>query len=107
MAPYYAAKRMQALRDTLAPDGRCQLCGVKPRKAKLAIDHVDGRDWEPRKLNRWSRAARYWREFLAGVRMRALCRKCNGGYRPPGYVPNVKKEHWYDRPVVELEPVPF
>ncbi len=84
MAPVYAAERMAALIKELAPDGRCALCGKKPRKIALQIDHVDGRDWTPRNHNRWTRAARYWREFLAGVRMRALCKKCNGTYRPPG-----------------------
>jgi hypothetical protein len=102
----HAHDRMEALRAALAPDGRCAICGVKPRATArrrggasgLQIDHVDGRDWTPRNHNRWTRAARYWREFLAGVRMRALCKKCNSGYRPPGYVSKVKKEHW---PAVE------
>ena len=58
-------------------------CGKRPRSWDgLEIDHVDGRDWSPRKLNRWSRVARYWREFHAGVRLRAACRSCNAGYNP-------------------------
>lgn len=60
--------------------GRCALCHSK--RKKLEIDHVDGRDWEPRRLNRWARVNRYWREYHAGVRLRVLCRSCNGGYRP-------------------------
>jgi hypothetical protein len=107
MASYYAAQRMQALRDALAPDGRCQLCGKKPRVQKLQIDHVDGRTWEPRKHNMHIRAARYWREYLAGVKLRALCKKCNGAHRPPGFVNGVKKEFWNAPTVVELEAAPF
>jgi len=53
--------------------GRCQSCGAKQ---KLEIDHVNGRDWEPRKVNRWVRIARYWREFHEG-KLQLLCRKCN------------------------------
>jgi hypothetical protein len=106
-SPYYAAQRMEALRRALAPDGRCALCGMKPRKIALQIDHVDGRDWTPRQHNAWIRAARYWREFEAGVRLRALCRKCNGKYRPPGFVLGVKKEHWPVVEQVESDHVPF
>lgn len=29
-------------------------------------------------MNQWTRIARYWREYNAGVRLRALCRSCNG-----------------------------
>lgn len=72
------AKRVELL-QILSPDRRCADCGTRKRSYDaLEIDHVEGRDWDPRKLNRWSRIARYWREFKAGVKLRALCRKCNG-----------------------------
>lgn len=105
MAPVYAAERMTALIAILAPDGRCALCGTKPRTKRLQIDHVDGRDWTPRNHNAWIRAARYWREFESGVRLRALCKRCNGGYRPPGYLQGVSKIQW-QKPQ-ELEDAPF
>lgn len=84
-----------ALVLTLSPNGTCQSCGRKPKKvSSLQIDHVDGRDWTPREHNQWTRAYRYWREYRAGARMRALCRKCNGGYRPPGYYDKAQAEYW-------------
>jgi hypothetical protein len=58
---------------------RCELCGYR---WKLEIDHVDGRDWQPRHVGRASRIARYFRELAAGVVLRLLCRSCNGGYNP-------------------------
>jgi hypothetical protein len=80
-----AFARKLALLKVLSPDRRCQMpaCGRRCRAWDgLEVDHVDGRDWSPRKLNRWSRVARYWREYEAGVRLRALCRSCNAGYNP-------------------------
>jgi hypothetical protein len=83
-----AHETMEWLRKQLAPDGRCQnpKCGKRPREHSLTIHHVDGRDWEPKKLNRWSRAKRYKTEYLAGVRMQALCMQCNAGIHPDGDV---------------------
>jgi hypothetical protein len=46
----------------------------------LEIDHVDGASWNKRACNAWIRAARYWREHKEGVRLRPLCRSCNGGH---------------------------
>jgi len=57
--------------------GICAKCGAYHSFDRLEIDHVDGRDWNLRKVNAWRRVARYWREFLSGVRMRVLCRSCN------------------------------
>lgn len=77
----WAARKREELLKILSPDGKCSKCGRKPRKHPLEIDHVDGREgWEPRKLNRWSRIARYWKEFHAGIKLRALCKPCNGGH---------------------------
>lgn len=79
-------RRREELLKILAPDGRCALCRRRPRATPLEIDHVDGRTWEklPSQLNRHSRIAHYWRDYNAGVRLRALCKGCNTGYRPPG-----------------------
>ena len=122
-AAMYGHERRVELLKLLAPDGCCAKCGRRPRGgvAALQIDHVDGRDWVPRQHNRWTRAARYWREYLAGVRLRALCKKCNGSYRPPGYRDRWTKqreaEHYQKQLEMEnaqhgnrtsdLEPVPF
>ncbi len=79
-----AAARRVELVQTLAPDRRCAICGRRVRAwASLEVDHVGGRAWSPRKLNRWARVARYWREYREGVRLRAAHRSCNAGYRPP------------------------
>lgn len=67
----------------LSPDGRCQKCNRKPRSIdSLQVDHVHGRTWDVTKVNRWTRAKRYWQEFKDGVMLRALCKKCNSGHRP-------------------------
>lgn len=90
-----AVRRREALIIELAPDLRCAECGEQfehPRR--LQIDHVDGKAWTARRLSPSSRVARYWREFLAGVPMRALCGSCNcssgcnrRGLMRPGEVP--------------------
>lgn len=78
-----AAERRVALLRALAPDRRCGICGRRARAwDSLEVDHVRGRDWSPRKLNRWARVARYWREYDAGVPLRAAHRSCNAGHNP-------------------------
>ncbi len=79
-----AFEQKQALLKILSPDGRCgnPKCRKKPRNASLEIHHIDGRDWEPRNLGRWSRVKRYWDEYRAGVRLAAWCRQCNAGVNP-------------------------
>jgi hypothetical protein len=61
-----------ALRAILG--GACALCGAAER---LEVDHVAGCTWVQRRLNSRDRWARYWREWLAGVPLRMLCRPCN------------------------------
>jgi hypothetical protein len=58
--------------------GRCAICRCAIPARMLEVDHVDGRQWEVRRVNAWTRVARYWRELRARVRMRALCSNCNG-----------------------------
>ena len=79
-----AYERRVELLHVLAPDQRCAICGTRPRSiATLHIDHEDGRTWSLHTVNRWARVGRYWREHKAGVRLRALCLKCNNQNRPP------------------------
>lgn len=55
--------------------GKCAECGTE---MGLEIDHMDGRDWVVGKLPPLPRVKRYWQEFFRGVRLRVLCRSCNG-----------------------------
>lgn len=68
--------RRQVLLRTLSPEGKCSLCNEKADD--LEIDHVNGRDWQPREMTTNQRIERYWKEFSTGVKLRALCRSCNG-----------------------------
>ncbi len=50
---------------------------------ELHVDHIDGRSWEPRSMGSYARVKRYLKELEAGVRLRPLCKICNGwdGFR--------------------------
>lgn len=90
----YAIERKLALLRALSPPqehapncGQCDACQQWFPYEQLTIDHVDGRTWDLKKLSRWGRVAKYWKEFLAGVRLRPLCPNCNsrdGGGRRYG-----------------------
>lgn len=54
--------------------GCCAKCHARE---KLEFDHPRGRSWQPRKLSRHNRIARYWADARAG-NLRLLCRSCNG-----------------------------
>jgi hypothetical protein len=60
--------------------GQCAKCRGYFSFDRLQIDHVDGATWRHRAVSAWMRVARYFREFRAGARMRALCVKCNRGH---------------------------
>jgi hypothetical protein len=75
---YYAVKRRHDLVRVLSPELRCSICGEVHRIAQLDIDHQDGRLWRVEKVSPSARAARYWREHEAGVRLRVLCHSCGG-----------------------------
>lgn len=67
-----------ALLDAIAGDDpRCAHCRKSHELEDLEIDHVDGRTWYGRSLNFLDRIRRQWREYDAGVRLRALCKSCN------------------------------
>src|SRR6188508_922234 len=74
---FYAKRRRVALIRELSPDCRCALCGGRRRPELLLVDHVQGRTWRVEDISQSARVARYWREFRAGVPMRALCRRCS------------------------------
>lgn len=68
-------RTMDGLIKRLAPSGKCDECG---KRLPLEVDHVHGRGWDPAELSSQQRAARYWQEHDDGVKLRALCRSCNG-----------------------------
>lgn len=57
--------------------GVCDQCKGEFPFELCEIDHVDGRLWSAKATAPHTRAKRYWSEFLAGVRLRVLCRECN------------------------------
>lgn len=58
--------------------GSCTACGDDEDASgfSMEFDHPNGRDWTPRRKNRWVRMALYRRDWLAG-NLRLLCRRCN------------------------------
>lgn len=67
-----------ALLELLTPRGpRCARCGSAAEFEDLEIDHQHGRTWHDRHLNFLDRIRRQWREFVAGVPLRAVCKRCN------------------------------
>jgi hypothetical protein len=66
-----------SLLELLAPEGRCACCGKVFAIEQLTVGHVDGCTYDRYALAAWSRAARYWAEYDAGVRLQAECGSCN------------------------------
>jgi hypothetical protein len=62
--------------------GACAKCRSRRR---LEVDHVDGCTWVQRKLNSEHRWYRFRAELRAGVRLRALCRRCNAALNQHTY----------------------
>lgn len=54
--------------------GKCAECG---KKRALEVDHPKGRDYVLRQLSQAQRVRRYLDEERRGVKLRALCKKCN------------------------------
>jgi len=54
--------------------GQCRVCGSTDR---LELHHPHGRDWTPRRHNRWTRINHYWRDWEQG-NLELLCQSCNG-----------------------------
>lgn len=68
----WAKRKLAALLELLG--GECADCGSPDN---LQVDHVDGRAWIVDRVEFSARVSRYWQEFRAGVRLRALCGTCN------------------------------
>jgi|SRR6185369_292496 len=60
---------------------KCDKCGVSADDAHLEINHIYGRDWDIRTLNRYRRYLKYRQEAKQG-KINLLCKDCNGGWRP-------------------------
>lgn len=73
----YAHQLRISLIEVLAPTRCCGICRRRFALEDLEIDHPDGCTYRKRTLAAWSRAAKYWAEFDAGVPLRALCKSCN------------------------------
>jgi len=72
-----AKARLLELIQRLAPDGCCAQCGLHFGVGALEVSYTDGAPFKPNQLGRWDRVARYWRDYEAGVEMRALCSSDN------------------------------
>ena len=70
-------RRRERLVEELAPDLRCAECGESRHVSELVVDHVEGILWDRSKMSPQMRVARYWREYAAGVALRALCTTCS------------------------------
>jgi len=95
--------RIQLL-SLLAPAASCAACCSPADLEDLEVDHIDGRTWSWHSLNALDRIRREWREFAAGVRLRALCKSCNSrdGVRfrgKPRYTPRRRAVHAEQRSV--------
>jgi hypothetical protein len=83
MAHHHDVARKERLRAELIAylGGKCVKCGTTDR---LEFDHKGGdRDWEPTRVNQWTRMKLYWRDARAG-KLRLLCKPHNasdGGSR--------------------------
>lgn len=84
------AKRRQALVDALG--GACLRCGSTEN---LTIEHVDGRDYNIRKLSCFQRVKKYMEELRSGVRLCLYCLECNSSYG--NYWSRFYEEAWAER----------
>lgn len=71
-----AKARLLELIKHLSADGTCAQCHLH-FGVDLEISYVEGAPFKPNQLGRWDRVDRYWRDYDAGVEMRALCPSCN------------------------------
>ena len=67
----------------------CEVCGYE---GDPTVDHVDGRDWHPRKMGIESRYKKYLAELDAGDRLRRLCAACN--YKHGADITNGVIDNW-------------
>jgi 5-methylcytosine-specific restriction endonuclease McrA len=71
----YHKNNYRKIREQLIKDmgSICVKCGSD---VKIEIDHIHGRDWDVKRLNRLSRIKKYAQEWKEG-KVRLLCKKCN------------------------------
>lgn len=69
----WAARTVERLKGELG--GQCQECGDTDLST-LEFDHLQPRDWEPRKVEWSARISRYRREIAEG-KIQLLCKSCN------------------------------
>lgn len=62
--------------ERVSGHGACGACRRVFPLGQLEIGHVDGALWNTRTCSAWVRAARFWQEHEAGVRLRVLCQGC-------------------------------
>jgi len=67
----WAQRKREDLIEKLG--GKCVKCGTRE---DLEIDHINGRDWNPREYSQKGRVIRYCREFVLGL-LQVLCGTCN------------------------------
>jgi hypothetical protein len=65
--------------DFLGP--KCSLCGADLRTCAWEVNHIFKRDWHPRRVNRYDRQLRYWKEAQMHL-VNLLCASCNSTYKP-------------------------
>ena len=79
------AERLRArLFELLGPF--CAECGCDLRGKPWEVNHIRPRAWMPRKLCRYRRNLRYWREAQEGL-VNLLCKECNAVFRPRADAP--------------------
>lgn len=71
---------------------KCAQCGATKEETHLEINHIYGRTWKIRDLNRYRRFLRYKKEAREG-KINLLCPACNCVWKPrreevpPGWCP--------------------
>ena len=76
----WARRKLKELISLLG--GKCAVEGCD--STDLEINHINGRDWEPRKVGSDTRVSRYWKEYKSGVPLNVLCSHHNSSaeYKP-------------------------
>ena len=79
-APGYYRRRYLLLREQLFSllGNRCASCSATEEGGtQLFVDHIDGREYEVRRVASHTRMKRYLDEYRSGVRLQLLCKACD------------------------------